>query len=501
MEPPRSFEESIAHDWLIRHLKVGESEALTKDLTDTFKFRSKQLSRVFKASSASAKLKLMPVQEALANALGFPRTHALQQALDALAHLAPENYEQGTSQLVPLVILRRAFEGSTPLIDSNLAYLEKLAGHLSKHLDIPRPDALSAVACAWGGSPDWQSLNNRTPLTAPSGRPLVKFTVEGEPTSRTSCGWFTLTDEGDWLWDNVLGSEERAPLAPAEALEAFNTAMHLAKAHPEFIVAWAAASNLMATYPEALNGRWGDAKLILEKGINQANRLMPKGFKGRLEWGDLGNRPYLRSLYQLMRLWLETSHRVSLGFAFKCANKMLRVCPDDNMGVRFKHSLLAAAVSGNSSATKSSIKRALRHEEPSGQLHAGLAMLLLGDNEGVRYLLEAVFRVPIFGALLLKDPTIRPFLPFDERPRGYEDPEDEALVAIRVLAEYADLRNQVWLLLSDSQLLEEEARLEQLMGTRATGLNWKEWGLAVRQAALTLGPVLAQRYRDAAPPH
>lgn len=501
MEPSRSFEESIAHDWLIRNLKTGKSEALTEDLTDTFKFRSKQLARVFKTSSTFANLKLMSIQEALANALGFPRTHALQQSLDALPRLAPEAYEQGTSQLVSLVRLRSAFEGSTPLVDSNLDFLERMAGHLSKHLDIPRPDALSAVACAWAGASDWQSLCDRTPLTAPSGRPFVKFTVEGDPNSRTSSGRFTLTDEGDWLWDNVLGSEERAPLAPAEAQEAFNTAMHLAKAHPEFMVAWAAASNLMATYHEALNGRWGEAKRILEKGINQANRLMPKGFKGQLDWGDLGNRPYLRSLYQLMRLWLETAHLVSLRFAFKCANKMLRVCPDDNMGVRFKHPLLAAVVSGNNPATKSSIKRALRHEEPSGQLHAGLAMLLLGDNEGVRYLLEAVFRVPNFGALLLNEPTIRPFLPFDERPRGYEDLEDEVLVAIRVLAEYADLRNQVRLLLSDSQLLEEEARLEQLLGTRATGLNWEEWELAVQQAARTLGPVLAQRYRGAAPPH
>lgn len=180
--------------------------------------------------------------------------------------------------------------------------------------------------------------------------------------------------------------------------------------------------------------------------------------------------------------------------AWRMANKLLRLCPGDNLGVRCGHPVLAALCSGNSSSTQKSIKRALATGGPSGQLHAGLAQLLLAQPGGLENVLQSVLHVPEFGACLTCDAEVRPLHQGYARPRGYEDPWAETIAARAALS--TDDRFYAWLtaVLADQELQEEEARLEALEGSQGAGGNWSTWREQVPVVAKRLALVLQARY-------
>lgn len=72
-----------------------------------------------------------------------------------------------------------------------------------------------------------------------------------------------------------------------------------------------------------------DAALL---GLRVSNRLIPEGFAGRIEWGHLDNRPYLRAMhvallsYMRLRRHKDAVTRIEL---------MLARNPNDNQGVRY----------------------------------------------------------------------------------------------------------------------------------------------------------------------
>ena len=79
----------------------------------------------------------------------------------------------------------------------------------------------------------------------------------------------------------------------------------------------------------------GKPKKALEnclRGLAVGNRLIPEGFAGRIEWGHLDNRPFLRAL-----------HGVALGYvrlrkhrdAAAMMERLLAYNPNDNQGVRY----------------------------------------------------------------------------------------------------------------------------------------------------------------------
>jgi hypothetical protein len=66
--------------------------------------------------------------------------------------------------------------------------------------------------------------------------------------------------------------------------------------------------------------------------VRAAEVLVPKGFKGRILWGHIGNRFYHRLLW--LQLGLSHEHGDSEAAA-KVARKLLRLNPGDNLGVRY----------------------------------------------------------------------------------------------------------------------------------------------------------------------
>lgn len=67
-------------------------------------------------------------------------------------------------------------------------------------------------------------------------------------------------------------------------------------------------------------------------GVSLGNYFLGDGFKGKLPWGWINNRPYLRALHgQCISYWALDQFKD----AIKVARQILKLNPPDNQGVRF----------------------------------------------------------------------------------------------------------------------------------------------------------------------
>ncbi|GLU34025.1 hypothetical protein WKR88_12440 [Trinickia caryophylli] len=105
-----------------------------------------------------------------------------------------------------------------------------------------------------------------------------------------------------------------------------------------------ALQRLLAREPNFIDGHahlafalheQGKPKKALEAalaGLSVANRLIPEGFAGRIEWGHLENRPFLRALHGAVLAHLRLRrHRDTVVLI----EKMLAYNPNDNQGMRY----------------------------------------------------------------------------------------------------------------------------------------------------------------------
>ncbi|RJG27313.1 tetratricopeptide repeat protein [Massilia cavernae] len=67
-------------------------------------------------------------------------------------------------------------------------------------------------------------------------------------------------------------------------------------------------------------------------GLSISNRLIPEGFTGRVEWGHLDNRPYLRAMHVALLSYMRLRRHKD---AVTLIELMLARNPNDNQGVRF----------------------------------------------------------------------------------------------------------------------------------------------------------------------
>lgn len=79
-------------------------------------------------------------------------------------------------------------------------------------------------------------------------------------------------------------------------------------------------------------GMLDDAAEVYAAGYARAVKLIPKSFRGQIRWLHLDNRSFLRVAHgHLLSLMHEGDGRRAQALA----NKLLRWCPDDNLGIRF----------------------------------------------------------------------------------------------------------------------------------------------------------------------
>lgn len=499
------LERDTARTWLFAYLR-SNGAGYFDVLEETFKFRAKTLHRALATGAPS--VKLMQVQEALASALGFPRTHALQRSL---AEVRVEIGRLGARELdswlgahdkrmAPYVGM---FQLGTDFEDSSLplrAPLQQLLSHLSqalaKALALPSALVQDAVASAWAGADSWKSMLTRTPLTSPLTEPILTFSVEGDPASRTSLGHLHMSKAGHWIWDHVLGSDPyaSAPQSAAQARQALNHALSVAERYPELYVAWAAAAGAAQDHHKELGLKWSQVIGFVEEGLSLAQSTWPKGFKGTLSWGHLDNRPFLRMLRQKMDLQLQAYG--GLRFARRTARKLSRLSPKDSDLVC--RAPLVLGLGAAASTQRRLCNAALKQGDPSSLLHVGVAQVFAGNNAaeqqvGVLHFVESILRVPEFGAALLGDPQIRPYRRY-HRPVGYGDVMGELTAVFALFGAYPKFEAWVGAVLRDPDLLAHERRLEHLIETRETGpFNWAKWNEDVSVGAARLAPGLLAR--------
>ncbi len=129
--------------------------------------------------------------------------------------------------------------------------------------------------------------------------------------------------------------------------------------------------------------------------------LIPKGFKGRILWGHLGNRFYHRLLW----LQLALNHDLGPGpAATEVARRLLRLNPGDNMGVRYVLPFLLLEHGELSAATRA--LKALA-DEPRLTASATRAFVAFAHADLATFRCElatALFTLPILRAFLLNNP-------------------------------------------------------------------------------------------------
>jgi len=75
-----------------------------------------------------------------------------------------------------------------------------------------------------------------------------------------------------------------------------------------------------------------EATEVYEEAYERATKLIPKGFRGQISWLYLENRSFLRVAHGYL---LGLMHAQEGRKAKALANKLLRWCPQDNLGIRF----------------------------------------------------------------------------------------------------------------------------------------------------------------------
>ena len=124
--------------------------------------------------------------------------------------------------------------------------------------------------------------------------------------------------------DDALDQRDAGAITPAKYVKIVQS---LVERHPHFIDGHAHLGNALMEE--------GKPKLALQawlRGFELGERVLPAGFAGRIEWGFLENRPFLRAAHGAALGHLRLGQRRE---ALAIMEKILAWNPNDNQGVRY----------------------------------------------------------------------------------------------------------------------------------------------------------------------
>lgn len=125
-------------------------------------------------------------------------------------------------------------------------------------------------------------------------------------------------------FDGLLEARERGTLSDKAYMAGLD---RLILEEPDFIDAHAHLA--YAWIEQGKPKKALDASLA---GLVRANRLIPEGFTGRIAWGHLENRPYLRAMHGAVLGYVRLRRHKEAAVLIE---RMLAFNPDDNQGVRY----------------------------------------------------------------------------------------------------------------------------------------------------------------------
>lgn len=336
--------------------------------------------------------------EVIAVTAGFQNWHAFQTLASKLTKdfappmsgsrpSAPRTVFEPFALSVPLLI--RVGEDLPPK-PGELKALEDFANRLSAKLNMPHAEVMDVLSQLQGAD-TLVTLIERTPVKSKS--PLYRFVTYEDGNGRfdaTAACW-ALVDEMDGLWQRYDDRPEK------EKKLARKFVVSTLEKRPDFLEGWLALATM-----EKLDGNEDKAGPIFDAAIKQAEDLIPKSFKGNIEWGYTDNRFYHRLLYNYMR-WL--ADRGSFAKAVPLARKQLRLNPPDNLGVRFDLPCLLAANDQHDSAAVA--MQRLTEKDARTDAHPLLVLSVCNlaagkENDGISYFIRALFEFPALRPIILE---------------------------------------------------------------------------------------------------
>lgn len=405
-------------------------------------------------------LKHAAALEVVAKAVGQEHWHGLHSRLALLVDhyasaegnvRAPLDLSHFSSLLPALILLSPAERDLAPTPEA-ASGMSTLACQLAGKLPVSKEEALDAVSTVHGAS-SWQELLTRRPETSKG--PLYGFHVDASGDGRfyeSSACWALVEGQDDFFDQYIHRSN-------AEKKRCLEHVRRTVQIRPDFLEGHLVLGSILR-----LEGQDDEGGQALKTGIERAQKLIPKSFKGKLPWGSLGNRFYHRLLYSQMELaadYGKTSKAIAL------ARKQLRVNPEDNLGIRFFLPLLLCADGQFSAAQKATTRLAGDNDGLSYLVH-GICHLFLGEQrEGHTAFLRALFVMPQLRYVLKDEPMTKEEEKATRRAGG-PDPFQVWSVKNVVLPHFPRLNRHFRMTLQRPAVIAEERRLKHLFDT--------EWG-------------------------
>lgn len=351
------------------------------------KFAAKLLAKAADISHSSA-------LDAMAQALRFPSWHHLSAHLGRAADVAPGPLPAGwLDALSTAVVLTARAETEVTMPSAQLDAFEALGETLAMLTDAPKQKVLDQVSAGLCAGRSWREVRQRSPLDASA--PLYRFAVHEQDAEGSLGGSFEespachqLVEQLDDNWQGYDGFTKAQKKRARGWVEAA-LAMQPGFLEANLALAWMQKE---AGEPQALT--------TANAAVRQAEALIPRGFKGRILWGHLGNRFYHRLLWLQLRLHHEQG---ASNAAVRVARKILRLNPNDNLGVRYVLPFLLLE-QGEVAAARRSLKAI--SDEVGLTAAATRAFVAYAEDKPAEFrreLATALFTLPVLRAFLLND--------------------------------------------------------------------------------------------------
>jgi hypothetical protein len=398
-EAPK-YTPSPAFDRVAQHLDLAveafwfnrEPSEQAERLEARIKFAAKLLAKAAGIAHSRA-------LDSVAQALRFPAWHHLSAHLSRAADFGsgplPSGWLDGLSAAV---LLATRAEAEVTMPHAQLDAFEALGETLAMLTDTPKQKVLDEVSAALCGGRTWREVRQRSPLDASA--PLYRFVVHEHDAEGGLGGCFEespachqLVEQLDANWQGYDGFTKAQKKRARGWVEA-TLAMQ-----PTFLEGSLALAWMQKDAEETL------ALTTANAAARQAEALIPKGFKGRILWGHLGNRFYHRLLWLQLRLHHEQG---ASNAAARVARKMLRLNPNDNLGVRYALPFLLLE-QGEMAAARRSLKALA--DEPGLTAAATRAFVAFAEDKPAEFrreLATALFTLPVLRAFMLNDDRALP---------------------------------------------------------------------------------------------
>ncbi len=398
-EAPK-YTPSPAFDRVAQHLDLaGESFWFNREPAEQAERLEARIKFAAKRLAKAADIPHSRALDSVAQALRFPAWHHLSAHLSRAADFGsgtlPAGWLDGLSAAVVLAV---RVEAEVTMSPAQLDAFEALGQTLAMLTDTSKQKVLDEVSAALCAGRTWREVCQRSPLDAST--PLYRFVVHEQDAEGGAGGRFEESSACrqlvEQLDDNWQGYDEftRVQKKRARGWVEATLAMQPGFLEASLALAWMQKD---AREPQALT--------TANAAVRQAEALIPKGFKGRIRWGHLGNRFYHRLLW----LQLQLNHeRGASDVAARVARKMLRLNPNDNLGVRYALPFLLLE-RGEVAAARRSL-RAVRDERglTAGATRAFVAFAEVKPTEFRRELTTALFTLPMLRVFLLNDGKVLP---------------------------------------------------------------------------------------------